>query len=580
MTFYVFDRWGRQVATLDDVVSAVHTDELNGEDSLTLTLIGDVLAKGMRIVWRDKFGTWHEHVVSELTVEHGIDGVSTTAYCENSIAELLTDYIVEREPTGSAAAVLGRALESTRWSVGTVEVSGTNHTSWYHVSAYEALKDVVEVFGGELSTTIEVAGSEVVGRRVSLLGRRGDDLGQLFTFGRNLERVQREISSDDVLTALYGYGKSLDSYDEEGNATGGHTRKLTFGSANGGVDWVGDDEARDKWGLPDGKGGKKHTFGKVEFDECEDAAELLRLTREELKRTSKPTVSYTGDVVSLAEGGLANGEDTRTGDTVHIRDRDLDERLEGRALKVERDLLDESRTTVTLGNLAPTLSGQQGDIAGNLDWLRERAGGLDGAANLTDSWLSALIAGWNDRINATGGYVYWEQGDGITVYDRPLDQNPTRAIQLKGGSFRIANGRKSNGDWDWRTFGTGDGFTADVVNAGTIKGGSSYWNLETGQIRISDGDIEIDSPTRGTVTRVSPESGFSVSDRTDGDKAITFGIDGEGYPAIQASPDCGSLGIRSDHDLYLSATEGIINVYGLGVHFWSPVHFHQGYSNN
>lgn len=489
MIFYVFDRWGKQIDTISDAVSAVHTDEINGEDSLSIEIVGDNLEKGQRIVWRDKFGAWHEHTVADLNTVHEEGRINTVAYCENSISELLTDPVIEKEPSGSAFVALTRALENTRWQAGTVSVQGNNKTSWYHISAYAAVTDIVEVWGGELTTTIEVSGATVTSRKVNILARRGGDYGQVFTYGRNLTKITRRVEADDVCTALYGYGKGLEKYDEQGNPTGGFSRKLTFGSINGGLDWVGDEQARLKWGLPDGKGGVKHTFGQVEFSDCEDEVELLDLTKEELKSRCVPRVSYEGTVEALGEGGYANGEDTQPGDTVYIRDKPLNERLNGRALKVERNLKDESQTVITLGNITRNFSDSQKGLQADLDWLKNQATGWDSAANLTDAFLNAVINNWNEVINADGGYVYWEQGEGITIYDKPRDQNPTKAIQLKGGAFRIANDKASNGDWNWRTFGTGDGFVADLLVAGKIVGGANEWNLETGDLQFKQGGI-------------------------------------------------------------------------------------------
>lgn len=490
MIFYHFDRWGTQLGTLQDVMSAVHSDEVNGEDSLTVDMVGDPLEKGDRIVWRDKFSLWHEHMVKDLEVAHKAGALTTRAYCVNSMAELACEYIVEKEPSGTATTALTRALEGTNWSLGTVNVAKSAKNHWYHISVAEALEAIVETYGGELEATIEVTGEHVTARKVNLRTRRGGDTGQLFTYGRNMSAISRIVDPDEVYTAVYGYGKGIQNYDNKGEWTGGYTRKITFGDINGGQDWVGDESAKQRYGLPDGKGGIKHAFGKVEFDDCEDPSELLALTKAYLAEVSKPRVSYTGTAISLAQGGYTNGEDTRAGDTVHIHDRLLDERLEGRALKVQHDLLDESRTTITLGNLARTMSGKQRDIEANLDWMKGLAPGWESAAGLTGSYIDAVISRWNEIINMDGGYVYWEEGEGITVYDKPIDQNPTKAIQLKGGSFRIANSRLSNGDWNWRTFGTGDGFSADVINVGQIKGGQNFWNLETGDMFFKQGTIQ------------------------------------------------------------------------------------------
>lgn len=489
ITFYLYDRWGAQLDTLTGVLSAVHKDELNGEDSLTIEVLDRELEKGQRIVWRDKFRQWHEHIVNDLDEMHADGKLITNAYCVNSIAELLTDYIEDKRPTGQASAVLQRALEGTRWTVGTVTQAGTNSTNWYHESVYEAIKDIVEVWGGELSTTLELSGSLITARKVNIEARRGKDVGQLFTYGRNLVSVSREVDPQEVYTALYGYGKGVEMYDESGNLTGGYSRKITFGEINGGLDWIGNDTARLKWGLPNGKGGIKHTFGKVEFSECEDPKELLALTRIALEETCKPRVTYTGTVAALAEGGLLNGEDTQTGDSVYIRDKVINLRLEGRAVCVQRDLLDERNTVITLGNLSRKFTDKQKGIENKLGWLADHASSWDSAAGLSQSFVNAVINNWNEQINADGGYVYWEQGDGIIVYDRDVNNNPTKAIQFKGGAFRIANSKLPNGDWNWRTFGTGDGFTADVINAGEIRGGANYWNLETGDLEFNQGGI-------------------------------------------------------------------------------------------
>lgn len=490
MRFSVFDRWGTQVGVVSGIVEAVHKDVLNGEDTLTLVTVERCLSKGQRVVWRDRFDAWHEHVVSEVTDVHADGMLWSRAWCENSMVEMTGDYIEDRRLRDAASSTaLMRALEPTRWSMGRVDVTGTATESFYHVSAYEAIGKVVAAWGGEVSASIAVAGTAVSSRRVNLQTRRGDDTGKRFEWNRDLASVERTVSMDDVKTALYGYGKGLAMEDGEGEATGGYTRKITFGAINGGCNYVGDDDARRKWGLPDGKGGVKHSFGKAEFPDCEDPAELLRLTRAELAERSKPRLAYAATVLDLADAGY-DFEDVRTGDVVALVDRPLDERTSGRVLSVERHLLDEQATTVTLGNMARTVSDVLKEQASELSWMRDRTGAWDSAARADSAYLESVIAGLNKQMDDAGGYVYYEPGEGLITYDRPRDKNPTMAIQIKGGGFRIANAKRSNGDWDWRTFGTGDGFTADCITAGVIRGGSNYWNLGTGDLVFKQGTIQ------------------------------------------------------------------------------------------
>ena len=89
----------------------------------------------------------------------------------------------------------------------------------------------------------------------------------------------RTVLEQDVYTALYGFGAGLPVTDEDGRYTGGYRKKLTFGEVNGGVNWVGDEDARLVWGRWNAdRTAKVHSFGQVIFSECDDPARLLALT--------------------------------------------------------------------------------------------------------------------------------------------------------------------------------------------------------------------------------------------------------------------------------------------------------------
>lgn len=489
--FYVYNRWGKQIDTIPWPTEAIHKDTLNGEDSLSLTVLGTPLDKGQRVVWRDKFLNWHEHTVTDTQTIHRDGELYEIAYCENSIAELLTDILEEVEPRAATSqSALERALEKSRWVPGTVQPTGTHDFSWYHQTAYSAVTDIVETFGAELYTTVVPREDVIFERKVDILNHRGDDYGHIFAYGYNLAGVERDVTTEAIYTALYGYGKGTEQYDEEtGEATGGYSRKISFADINGGIPWVGDDDAKMRYGVPDGKGDVKHAFGIIEFSDCEDPEELLELTKDALKTASKPQVTYSGDILNLAAGGYANGEDSQPGDTVYIRDQVLDERLQGRVLEVERDLLDESNTKVTLGNIKSTFTQKMAKDLADLDWLKDQSSKWNDVVVLPDAYLDAVINRLNILFNTTGGFVYYEKGEGLITYDRPKDQNPTMAIQIVGAGFRIANSKNSDGSWNWRTFGTGDGFTADELITGVIKGGSNFWNLGTGDLRFEQGSI-------------------------------------------------------------------------------------------
>ncbi|NLD50582.1 MAG: hypothetical protein GX660_25860, partial [Clostridiaceae bacterium] len=68
-------------------------------------------------------------------------------------------------------------------------------------------------------------------------------------------------------------------------------------------------------------------------------------------------------------------------------------------------------------------------------------------------------------------------------------ENPTKAILIGAGIFAIANSKKVNGDWDWRTIATGDKVIADEVAASWVYAG----NIIADQISTSIPDSKISS---------------------------------------------------------------------------------------
>lgn len=503
--FTTYDRWGNQTGTLRDIIDAKHDDPLDALDTLTVDLPTCDLAKGDRVVWRDRFGDWHEHVVSDIRDVHEGGRVFSEVYCENSMAEMLTDHVDELRPYGvSAAEAVTRVLTVTRWSVGTISVAGVASASLYHTSALEALQEIRANWGGELWSTIEVVGSRVVARYVNLT-TRGSNLGKRFEWTKDISTLSREITTDDVVTALYGYGKGLEAYDEDGNPTGGYHRRLTFGDVNDGLDYVFDDEAKEMWGLPDGEGGIKHAFGRVVFEDCEDAEELLALTQAELDRRKQPQVAYKLSVIDLADAGY-EWEDVRTGDVVQIVDRPLGVRAQGRVLEVERHPLGESPTVVTIGNVAAKITDVIAQALGTTRKLGALSAAWSAAASISANYMQGVLRSLNYAINQTGGYTYITQGDGIRTYDVAVSDplvgaEASKVVEVKGGSIRIANTRTSQGDWDWKTVFQSGHVAAELVTAlaavaGTIRSASGSTVI----------DLDNDSVTLGLGTRIGDVS--------------------------------------------------------------------------
>lgn len=456
-----------------ELLGFTHTDELNGEDSVHIVTTYP-LKEGQRLVWRDEHGGMHEHVCQNPSGTRGDDGPTYEDDALNSICELYGDYIDDKRPYGySFLRALEVCLEPTRWQVGTVDQTGTvdSGLTFYHTSAREALQAILEC-GGELETAITVGAQGVTARKVSIRQRRGDANGhRRFTYGKDLIQVQR-TEHWGAITACYGYGKGVET------DAGGYGRKLTFGDINGGLDYVSDGDALKTYGRPDGKGGFAHVFGQYENSSCEDPKQLLAETQTYLEEHKIPGVTYEADVVDLVQMGR-QWEGVGVGDAVQIVDTSFDPvlRCEGRVTKLVKDML-EGATEVTLGNVTETMADVWQRQQQQIDGLTSHSANWDIAATTPGAYLQQIIDGLNEQFNTQGmSYCFTSFEQGTIWSSVPLDENgkPTKtggsAIQICSQGFRIASGTKADGSYDWRTFGTGEGFTADEITAGTLNAG-------------------------------------------------------------------------------------------------------------
>lgn len=488
----VYDRKENYLHTIGgpELLNFVWTDELNGEDSVAISTTYP-LGEGMRLVWKDRINQLHEHVCQDPQAARSEGMVYYSDTALNSICELFGDFIEDKRPYGyTFGRALEVCLEPTRWEVGTVDQQGTvaEGLSFYATDCRTALNSILES-GGELETEVERSDGHLV-RRCGIRQHRGRiDGHRRFSYGKDLVSITR-TEHWGAITACYGYGKGVET------ESGGYGRKLTFGDINGGKDYVEDAEALATYGRPDGKGGLAHVFGTFEDGECEDAQTLMDETRAYLDAHKVPGVTYEASVVDLLAMGR-EWEAVGVGDDVQIVDKSFTPalRCSGRVTKMVTDML--GRTIdVTLGNVSQTI----GDLIANqgqqLAQLQGRAPGWDAAASTPPSYLQQILDGLNEQFNEEGmSYRHTSFLHGDIWASVPLDENGNAtepggtAIQLCAQGFRIADGSNEDGSWNWQVFGTGGGFSANCITAGTIVGGASKWNLETGELLFKQGMI-------------------------------------------------------------------------------------------
>lgn len=494
------------------IFEAKHKQQINGENSLTFYVPSDhpdagyIVENGV-IIFRDADGIDQEFVVKEIEGDHGENGDTKRIFCDHVSGELMDAFVEKYEANAhDIATMLGVILGGTRWQVGTVDPLETMRHTFYMKNVMQCVGEIVAKLGVEFRFRVQFTGDKVTGRYVDVFYQLGAETGKRFEYFKDLIGVKKTINLYDTPTAIVGLGKTT-----EEKLRNDENEKLTFENVewkktNGDprdkpVDqiWVGDEEAREKYGIPDEKGGRYHRFQFVEFSDIEDEKELLAETNKLLDKLIEPKVSYDMGVIDLEKAAGLDHEAVRLGDTVTVIDKVMVPQInvKARIIEIERDLIHPENTRVILGNFFDIFSPED-----EINRIKDRAGSWDGATKPGDRiktrWLDGIIDALQNEIYGGAGTVRL-QDDGMLILDRPADRDPQRAIILNNGILAISNKRIPGGDpgtaagWDWRTFGTGDGFTADLINAGTLNASLVNIITESGdkssKVSIQNGNV-------------------------------------------------------------------------------------------
>ena len=483
-----------------DVFGRVRVEELNGEHSLTLTT-SRVLEKEQRILTKDATGKRREWVVQGVDADHssGLAMVGTY-YCiwslQHDLSLCVTTAMPGVQSPVSAAVALAAALEPTsRWTVGTVTQAKNAGASFYYMSSWEALGALTERWGGEVDATVEVDDrtGAVTARKVDLYAAMGDQAAKRrFDWGGDLTGIRRTVSDEPFPCRIVPRGKG------EETDTGGYGRKIDITSVNGGKNYLQNDETAPLVRLPTPSGGWEYPTVVVENGECETPEALKAWALDALEGFTTPKVTYEATVAQLAEAGM-DVKGVQLGDAVQCVDRGFSEegvRVQGRVVRVEADELG-GGVSLTLGYLAEGIASKFGSLDAKLSQVAGAVQIMNGGTMSTAGYLNRLLERVNAEINATGGYTYVTEGEGIKTYDKAVTDplvgaEATRVVEIKGGSIRIADSKTSGGAWNWRTvFESGkiasDLLTASNIVTGTIRSAASgdYWNLDTGDFRLA-----------------------------------------------------------------------------------------------
>jgi phage minor structural protein len=507
----VYDRTDKPLGDIAeaDVFSLVRRATINGEHALEVTTTRK-LGKGQRILMQDGRQIWHEYVVDGVDELHGAGRRPVGTYtCVWSIQHDLQGVRVSVMPGVQTPVTAGEALArllgtTRRWTVGTVTNTSTGGASMYDTDAWSALSTLVKTWGGEVDTTVEVDQAGVVSRKVDLFAQQGDqEAKRRFDFGADIKSVRRTMPDGPLYCRMTPRGKGEET---EG---GGYGRKVTIESVNDGKNYLELASMVPLAKLPDGTGGWEYPTIEVENGDCETPAELLAWARDVVEDTLAPKVGYDVDVLQAAREGI-DLQGVSLGDAVQVVDRSFGDegiRISARVVEMTVDELEDRDISIKLGHISDGVTNSLGSLAAEISQVRDTVVNINGGTLSTADYLDRLISRLNNEINASGGYTYITQGQGIRTYDQAVSDpligaEATKVVEIKGGSIRIANSKTAQGEWEWKSVFTSGHIAAELVTAANITAGyigsadsGNYWNLDTGEFRMAANAVAVGNQT-------------------------------------------------------------------------------------
>lgn len=406
---------------------------------------------------------------------------SVTAYARPIFYDLIDKVLLDVRPTNKIGQ---EALD-----IILADTGFTGHSNISNLStAYYVRKNIVEaLLGNEENSFLNRWGGEFYCENfdVYINDKIGSDNGVRVEFGYNLNEIEEDVNIEEVVTRIIPVG-----YD--GIMLDGETP------------WV-DSPLINKYTQPkmrviefsDVKV-KESSDDEEGFDTIEEArAELIRQCNLLYENDiDKPTVNYKIDMINLANTTAYKDfkmlVEVNKGDTVTCYIKHLDIDVKARVIDYERDLITGEYTSIELGNAVSNFFNKQADIQSQVDNILNdngsvNAGAVEGAINAIKTQFKALKD------------IAQPQDVRAIIFEDRVEDSPTFGCMCLGTmGFEIASSFKpGTKEWDFKTFGTGQGFYADyivagVLNANLIKtgiiralNGESWINLDTGEAQIT-----------------------------------------------------------------------------------------------
>lgn len=466
--------------------------------------------------------------------------------------------------------------------------SGKSNIKKLATAYFVKMNRVAAINGNADNTLISRWGGEIFldNYNITVNDHIGDDYGAYINYGNNMLELGLEDNEDNVITRGYPVafnGRMLPEKYIDSPLINKY-REIK-------EDFVEMSDLKLKEDSSDGEG----------FETVEELYKSMRIRMKELYDggLDKPIVTGTTKVAPLENTtkykyvkGLVN---IGLGDTISIYHEKLDIDFASRCVGYTWNILTRKYETVDVGEFKESFFNKQTDVRNKVESI------LNGDGTVKADMLNGAINALNTKFKAQRDVAQPQQVRAMLFEDR-VEGSPTFGCMCIGTmGFEIADSFKpGTEEWEFRSFGTGAGFVADCIVAGTlraivlesmdgscridlgngivnitkgiIKGLNSEWNLNTGTFRTEKVEpygtysIEIGAGRiySGNLLDVRADNGMNFSadnfawfKRDGGGSIMSLGVENRRFDVVMDK-----IYLVSDRNTSIDIEEGDIKLYG------------------
>lgn len=443
----------------EDIISAYSEEELNGLIQASITIPYKIWGGD---IYYFAYKKQEQILMYKITNKKRENGLAEISGVHILFDELKNIIIRDKRPKNvTAQQAMTVVLEGTNWNVIST-VQGSRSDNFYYISALDAFYKVLKNWNCEFRVEVTFNGSNLV-KKLYLEKNISSDYGKWYEYGDKLVSVVAEENNTNIATAFIGRGKGI----ETGN--GGYSRKIDFSNivwttASGkpvnkpkGQDYIEIASATRIYGYPNGN----PRIQVIEFTDIEDENTLIEETYKYALENSRPRLQLKATAI--------DDKKVELGEVATVIRSDLDIRYKTRIFKIKNDLMKDVQI-FEFGDKIVVSRSERIKAEKITTEEKERNN-----FQIIESKFESILNSITETYFGEDGYNYDLKVDneyklpaGLYSFNKAIDQNPTKVIYIGAGKMLIADGKKPDGTWNWKTAATGEGIAGETIISNSI----------------------------------------------------------------------------------------------------------------